>query len=784
MNPFPRPPTPAPTHTRPPQPTRTTRAKSPASLAILAILTCAIGSTLLACGPFFPHSLLLDGDRAVLRAPNVFFETELDRLQLTPPPGLLHLETEASDREATLAAEILDLRRALATRNLDTNRIAEAILLFSRTRADLEDYRQSLEFLSFSPDDPAPNPPPEPDLHALPPEIPREFQLYLAGARAWISRNTNEARTAWQSILDLPPGQQRFKSTWAAFMLGRSWHTENPATATRHYQQTRKLARTGLPDSASLGVASLGWEAQLMLRTNRLGPALHLYLEQYAAGATRSAGPSLELTARRITEAQPDARLAVARDPVARRVVTAWLLASIPAVPNLQNPDNPNPPTDPLVLNWLHTLETLGAAEVPLAEQLALLTYRAGDWDAAERWIALSGDSPIADWLQAKLHLRNGKPAEAAQAFARALPRLPIPPPSQDPHPDPAIPQPFADSLYDPDGSASAQEAALAESGVLHLARGDFIQALDALLRAKHWTDAAYVAERVLTTQELKAYVDTHWPATTTPDPDDPLPVSERIRHLLGRRLTRSNLGLLATPYFPTNLHNTHHAFLSHLARGENTSLQPRERAHGFFAAAGLARTNGLDLLGTEVAPDWAIWYGDFQHGPTHTRRAESNAQRLPPTPAEWLRANQHRADPEQRFHYRYQAAFLAWDAAQLMPDNDPETALMLHTAGQWLKTRDPKTADIFYKALVRRCRATELGEAADRQRWFPNLDALGKPIVTRLTPTPTPTTPDPAFPPDDWETSDSQSSPETNPDPPIDPESNPDLIPDLLLHP
>lgn len=104
----------------------------------------------------------------------------------------------------------------------------------------------------------------------------------------------------------------------------------------------------------------------------------------------------------------------------------------------------------------------------------------------------------------------------------------------------------------------------------------------------------------------------------------------------------------------------------------------------------------------------------------------------LKPTASELTRAQAHTADPETRFHYRYQAAFLAWDTAQWMPNNDPETAFMLYTAGNWLKARDPKTADLFYKALVRRCRSTELGDAADRQRWFPELDATGKPIVTR----------------------------------------------------
>src|SRR5205823_3426596 len=78
------------------------------------------------------------------------------------------------------------------------------------------------------------------------------------------------------------------------------------------------------------------------------------------------------------------------------------------------------------------------------------------------------------------------------------------------------------------------------------------------------------------------------------------------------------------------------------------------------------------------------------------------------------------------RFHYRYQAAFLALDAAKLLPDNSDETARILCIAGSWLKNRDPQTADLFYKALVRRCRKTVLGAEADRKRWFPQIDEQG----------------------------------------------------------
>ena len=62
------------------------------------------------------------------------------------------------------------------------------------------------------------------------------------------------------------------------------------------------------------------------------------------------------------------------------------------------------------------------------------------------------------------------------------------------------------------------------------------------------------------------------------------------------------------------------------------------------------------------------------------------------------------------------------------MPDNTDETARILCTAGSWLKVSDPNTADLFYKALVRRCRKTAIGAQADAMRWFPVLDENGNP--------------------------------------------------------
>jgi hypothetical protein len=82
-----------------------------------------------------------------------------------------------------------------------------------------------------------------------------------------------------------------------------------------------------------------------------------------------------------------------------------------------------------------------------------------------------------------------------------------------------------------------------------------------------------------------------------------------------------------------------------------------------------------------------------------------------------------NRVNPWRRFHYRYRAADLAWEAASLLPSGD-EKAGMLATAGSWIEHSDPQAADRFYKQLVRCCGSTELGREADELRWFPEANA------------------------------------------------------------
>ncbi len=707
------------------------------------MLAMFLGSAL-ACGPDFPNSLLMSGDEAVLQAPVVRFAAELDRFQPVPPPGIGHRERMESARAATVAAEMFDLRSALIGRQLETSAIAAVVLAYSHVRADLEDHRRAVERARLERPETAdgdatqPAPAPAPFVPGpLPEDVPREFLLYLRGAAAWHDGEYAAARDAWTAVLQLPERDRRFRSTWAAFMLGRSWQESDPARAAAWYSETRRLARAGFADSASLAVASLGWEAQIYFKAREFSEALFLYLDQYAAGSKRTSVTSLAAVARAVATAGKEERLAVARHPLLRRVVTAWIAADRQA----RAASEPSSGADASIPEcWLETIEVLGVAEVPLAEELAVLAYQAGQWKTAARWVDLSGDSPEAEWIHAKLLLRDGHLQEAAEVMSRVVKRLPLQPPPAVP----GEPAAFAGSLDASLDRVPARREVLGELGVLRLSRGDFEQALDALLRSGFWQDAAYLAERVLSAEALKAYVDREWPENTTPAAGTPSEDGDttnpdlteagqfrKIRYLLARRLTRLNRGREAAGYYPGEWRHAHQRLMEWLREGEDPQRPNAERSEAWLKAAWLVRTNGLELLGTEVAPDWAIWDGNFEVGPTHAGRAALPAKLLLPTPGEQSRAATHAADPEKRFHYRYHAALLAWQAAALLPDDDASTARALYWGGSWLKDRDPETADIFYKALVRRCRGTELGAAADRRRWFPPLDADGRPIVT-----------------------------------------------------
>jgi hypothetical protein len=270
------------------------------------------------------------------------------------------------------------------------------------------------------------------------------------------------------------------------------------------------------------------------------------------------------------------------------------------------------------------------------------------------------------------------------------------------------------------------RKRALAELGRVCLARDEATEALSAWIEGGHAEDAAYVAERVLRLDELRAYVDEHCPDSGVRADEmlDATPAALRteIRYLLARRLARFGQGEAAEVYFPENLRGVYHAYMSDVRTGFDLDRPTAERAEAFWRAAQAVHNHGMALLGTELDPDWAIWDGAYESSPTgdlRTGEARLTGGVWAPTPAELKRLSEH-AVPQQRYHYRYRAADLAWWAASLLPNDLDETAGILSEAGNWLKNRDPQAAQRFYQALVIRCGHTSLGLAAAQEHWLP----------------------------------------------------------------
>lgn len=695
-------------------------------IRITAVCALVLGGAfaLWACGPFFPNWLLAS-DAYVLDAPVVWFAKEVRPFLPAGQPKQAAVVPKENAYLQTAEAALADLREALEKAGTPPARRETILAEYKAWRDTVVAHGDALanwhaEALW------AETPPPRPAFPEaqVPQGLPPELADYEAGALAYHEGRMDAARAAWEKLLARPAGERRYRTTWAAYMLGRSQVESDPAAAVEWFAKTRELASRGFADPLGLAAASLGWEARAEMKRGRHDVALKLYGEQAKSGDPRGL-ESLRRAARSALEKPETARVA-ARSAEARPVVTSYVLSDWTRI------DYEGPLDPARAQAWLAAVQAEKLTEVEHADRLAWAAYRAGDFAAASEWLKRAdANAPMARWVRAKLLMRDGQLAEAEALLTEALPAL-----AENPVGD-------EDSWlsYENGVQPAGRPRALGELGAVRLARKEYAPALDALLRGGYWTDAAYVAERVLTIEELKAYVDKEWPEALQKTVDDEsvdggwdlvfaglaLPetgdVAWRIRDLLGRRLVRAGRYAEAVPYLEEN-GPTVEELEAALKAGKDATRPAAERAESLFQAACLIRHNGMEIQGTELEPDWALHGGSYEQGSfLESRTKPENHPRLKATEDETKRAEKSRAQPFARFHYRFQAADLAWEAAALLPDGSPEKARMLAIGGTFIKNRDPKAADRFYRALVRCCGQTELGREAARLKWFPEVD-------------------------------------------------------------
>lgn len=633
--------------------------------AALAALLVAL--PVLACGPEFPDTFLQARTTRMRTAPRASFVREVDALAHRKPGGPSEDASEPGEREATAKADLADLRLAIGGHR-DKASILDG---YEKTRKDLEARAK------------------QPGPHGrnasplwLPPGLPAEFARYAEGAAAHHRGDAAAARASFRAVLDLPEDQRRLRSTWAAYMLGRSFALDDPPQALRWFRTTRELARQGFTDSLGLARASLGQMGRVHLGQGDEARAAELYLEAHRDGDPWAA-PSLRMIARDLLAGSPGARKRALGDPTLRGVLVAHLLAS-------DADEQRDPRSAPAQARAALLADTEGRTDVPFADRMAWLAYRTGDLKQAEAWLArASKDAPIAAWIRAKLLVRAGKPKEAARALSAAVRALPTAPaPRLDP---------WELSLT----TLDEQRSLRGELAVLSLSSGQYVEALELLLRAGSWRDAAHVAERVLTVGELRAFVDARFPEPAKPlatGPDGAAPafdVGRELRYLLARRLVRGGHLSAALPYTPPE----HQKDLAALraALEEAASGPAAERSAKLFAAALLQRKQGMELAGTELGPDWHVDMGSYQEDPFDSPGKEGKLV----SADERRRIRASAPGPDKRFHYRYVAAETARKAAASASNDDAKR--MLCASFRWLSARDPKAAEPYAAELRRR---------------------------------------------------------------------------------
>ncbi|HEY9420192.1 MAG TPA: CDC27 family protein [Thermoanaerobaculia bacterium] len=686
--------------------------------ALLALAATLAGAAALwACGPFFPYWFVTDEGR-MMEAPTTWFRAALAELvhPLDRRPVAKAVVAERGPYRQTADVDQTDIAAVTSNRGLlaEYSEVREVLASYGEAVAS---WQQEAAWAT----QPPPRPEPPPDLR-VPAGLPAEFEDYLRGAIAYHQGNLIQARASWERLLDRPVPQRRYRSTWAAFMLGKAYLQEDPEVAIRWFERTREMvSKEFFPDPLGLAAASFGWQARAELNLDRPQRALPLYFQQMKTGDP-SAVPSMRRVAGKALD-DPKALKKIAVSDDARPIMTAYVIS------RWDRPEHDGPLDPAPARKWLEALKATNPPNVNDAERLAWVAYRAGDFAAAEEWLKrASGERAMSHWIRARLFLRAGKLPEAEAALRLAGRHAPT-----DVGMEAELFQAYENQVQPP-----VRPHAEGETGATQLARGEYIDAIYNLLDGGYWTDGAYIVERVLTTEELTAYMEKSWPVKLASHrPEDygdrwtmlyagmVSPSQERLaydlRYLVGRRLVREGRYQEAEKFLPTSLGKLLRMLARSMAEGRDGQRPAEERARSLFHAACVTRYQGLELSGTELEPDWFIYEAQFENEPFAIARAKGQFSRLGPTKDEIARARKTRVTPFKRFHYRYRGMELAKEAADLLPDGT-EKARILATAGNWVEGRDPKAAQPFLEALLSCCGETEIGQRAKRANAVPNV--------------------------------------------------------------
>lgn len=682
-------------------------------IVVGAVVAAACLGVALACGPNFPWQLLDNRDQTVADPVGLGFNFEASRLVPAPKDKLQFVEP----RDPTWGYDDRTAPEVIASERTEAE--SDAWLgLMTNANLDVQARLAKLEAARRAADGEA--------VLAAGRGLPEAVLDYIAGAVEFRALNFDDALRWFEAIDRLPVEQRRLREVASAYMQGRIYQRLGElAKARAAFQATRRLAEAGAPDPQGLAVASLGEEALVDLveaglskpewaippvtadeaaRQGLIANAVRLYAEQANRGS-KMALLSLREVVRLLLKDEAALKRAAA-DPLIRRLLVAYVVARDGATIWDEGPYG----NDSESVVSISEAVVAQPAPPPGADldRLAALAYQTGRYELAEKLTAQT-TGPLGLWIRAKLALRRDDRAAAIKDWVAAFTVL-----------EPSNAQP----AIDPD----SQTRLRGETAVMKISQGEYRESLNLLFpaAATYWGDVIYVAERVLSVDELKTFVDALPPARPAPPPNDaewgyrvqPIP---QLRELLARRLIRVGRLGEAIPYFDTSAgresnrprsdNATQEEARTYLAAVEATRpgwpvdwpWQWVDRAEALFKLSVMTRQRGMQLMGTEGPPDEASMGGSF---PSGIGQANPNGYRDTPSkllgPDEVRRFEASAPKPDTRYHYRGVAADQALAAAEYLPQRSQAYAATLCWAARHaFASADPAKAEAIYRRYV-----------------------------------------------------------------------------------
>ena len=508
---------------------------------------------------------------------------------------------------------------------------------------------------------------------------------YTKGALAFENKHLDEARQYFRAALSapVPKGLEQY-ALWSHYMLGRS--ADDSKLLQHEFDEVRHMLKAGVRDDVGLG-NTLNDEEGLLAWQSRMDVplAVHLYIASAVRGDAVSWSSLYDVASSLADVLSSDdavmrqKALISLQDEQTRELMLLYVYA----VPSLI--DDSSPESARLVDALTRVFTAAGQHSDIGAAHMAAIAWEEGRYDLAEKWAGQS-DNALAWWVRGKLALRQGDAAAARKYYDIAISRLQQARSSQ-------LAQAMNCRVND-------------ERALLAVQDRDYPQAIRlmkvaGLDHAYYWWDVAYLADRILTLDELAEFIkDVVPPAVWTTDPskktpnNDQLQPYRRLVDLYGRRLMRAGryadaiVVLRHSVLLPLAQHHADLYKAIYVTKSSRVN-----RAAAWFALAEDTRENGMDLFGYTLDPDYQDTNGGFYLGldDPKTQEPDEAARYRATTPLH-----------NRRFHYREIAADEAQHAAALVPPHSQAYAASLCWASYWVLSIDKERANDIYRQYAK----------------------------------------------------------------------------------